>query len=485
MFSTSKLKSVDFYRKIPRDLTEASLAGAGLSIVAALSMMFLFGMELSSYLSVNTSTSIIVDKSSDGEFLRIDFNISFPALSCEFASVDVSDILGTNRLNITKTVRKFSIDPNLKATGSEFHSGPIPRVSNHGDDTEEEYGDGSILLTASTFEKYSHQHAILVVNFYAPWCYWSNRLKPSWEKAARTMRERYDPEMDGRILIARVDCTVDGDLCRRHHIQGYPSIRIFRKGSDVRDNHGHHEHESYYGERDTQSLISAMEALVASIPRQPHMLAVEDKSNHSANPAKRPAPLTSGCRVEGFVRVKKVPGNLVVSAHSGAHSFDASQINVSHVISRFTFGKHLSERMQTEVKRLTPYVGGSHDRLAGQAYVTSREDIDANVTIEHYLQVVKTEIVSRSSSKEFKLLEEYEYTAHSSLVHSLDIPVAKFHFEPSPMQVLVTEVPKSFSHFITNVCAIIGGVFTVAGILDAILHNTIRLVKKVELGKHM
>lgn len=31
-------------RKIPRDLTEASLSGAGLSILAALFMMFLFGM---------------------------------------------------------------------------------------------------------------------------------------------------------------------------------------------------------------------------------------------------------------------------------------------------------------------------------------------------------------------------------------------------------------------------------------------------------
>ena len=35
-------------RKIPRDLTEASLSGAGLSIVAALAMVFLFGMVCSS-----------------------------------------------------------------------------------------------------------------------------------------------------------------------------------------------------------------------------------------------------------------------------------------------------------------------------------------------------------------------------------------------------------------------------------------------------
>lgn len=44
-------------RKIPRDLTEASLSGAGLSIVAALAMMFLFGMVgtfLPSYLVIQS-----------------------------------------------------------------------------------------------------------------------------------------------------------------------------------------------------------------------------------------------------------------------------------------------------------------------------------------------------------------------------------------------------------------------------------------------
>lgn len=45
-----------------------------------------------------------------------------------------------------------------------------------------------------------------------------------------------------------------------------------------------------------------METIVAAIPRDSHVPALEDKSNHS----KRPAPLTSGCRIEGFVRVKKV-----------------------------------------------------------------------------------------------------------------------------------------------------------------------------------
>lgn len=484
MISASKIKSVDFYRKIPRDLTEASISGAGLSIVAALAMMFLFGMELNDYLTVNTSTSVVVDKSSDGDFLRIELNISFPALSCEFASVDVNDVLGTNRLNITKTIRKFSIDRNLVPTGSEFHAGPIPKLLNHGDEGDEEYGEGSVSLSSANFDQFAHQFPVVVVNFFAPWCYWSNRLKPSWEKTAQIMRERYDPDLDGRILLAKVDCTVEVDLCKRNHIQGYPSIRIFRKGSDTRNDHGHHDHEAYYGERDTDSLVAAMETLAAPIPAEANKLALENKSDNTTDSTKRPAPVTGGCRIEGFVRVKKVPGNLVISARSGAHSFDASQMNMSHVISHLSFGKKISARTFAEVYRFAPYLGASIDRLRGRVYITKHDETDAHVTIEHYLQIVKTEVVSRRGGREEKLIEEYEYTAHSSLVQSVHIPVAKFHFELSPMQVLVTENPRSFSHFITNVCAIIGGVFTVAGILDSMLHNTMRLVKKIELGKN-
>ncbi|XP_042028810.1 protein disulfide isomerase-like 5-4 isoform X1 [Salvia splendens] len=479
MFSTSKIKSVDFYRKIPRDLTEASLSGAGLSILAAFSMIFLFGMEFNDYMRVSTSTSIVVDKSSDADFLKISFNMSFPALSCEFASVDVSDVLGTNRLNITKTIRKYSIDSRLNPTGLEFHSGPVTKAVKHDEETDEEHGEGSVLLNGLNFDRISHKHAVLVVNFYAPWCAWSNRLKPSWEKAAKIIRERYDPEIDGRILMGKVDCTEAADLCKRNHIQGYPSIRIFRKGTDVREDHGHHEHESYYGDRDTDSLVKMVEDIVAPISLQSqgasNNIATEIKDD-----AKRPAPSAGGCRIEGFVRVKKVPGNLIISAHSVSHSFEASQMNMSHVISQFSFGKKITPRVMSDFKRLLPHFGGSHDRLNGLSYITNPSDSNANVTIEHYLQLVKIEVMTKS----YRLVEEYEYTAHSSLIHSPQVPVAKFHFEPSPMQVLITENTKSFSHFITNVCAIIGGVFTVAGILDSVLRNTIRMVKKIELGKN-
>lgn len=37
--------------------------------------------------------------------------------------------------------------------------------------------------------------------------------------------------------------------------------------------------------------------------------------------------------------------------------------------------------------------------------------------------------------------------------------------------------------FLTTSCAIIGGVFTVAGILDALLYQSFKVVKKLNLGK--
>ena len=66
----------------------------------------------------------------------------------------------------------------------------------------------------------------------------------------------------------------------------------------------------------------------------------------------------------------------------------------------------------------------------------------------------------------------------------IGLPGVFFMYDLSPIMVEYTEVRKSFAHFLTGVCAIIGGVFTVAGIIDNFLYRGLRsLEKKVELGK--
>lgn len=49
-------------------------------------------------MQTETKTQLVVDRSPQGDLLRINFNVSFPSLPCEFASLDVSDALGTVRV---------------------------------------------------------------------------------------------------------------------------------------------------------------------------------------------------------------------------------------------------------------------------------------------------------------------------------------------------------------------------------------------------
>ena len=59
-----------------------------------------------------------------------------------------------------------------------------------------------------------------------------------------------------------------------------------------------------------------------------------------------------------------------------------------------------------------------------------------------------------------------------------------FIYDISPILVQLTEYQHSFTHFLTSVCAIVGGVFTVAGMIDGLLYHGGRVIqKKMELGK--
>lgn len=299
--STGEIETVDSYRKIMRDFMETWFTGTRLTIIAAISFMLLFVLGLTDYLSVNTLSPVIVEKSSDGEFLQIDFNLSFPEVRCKFASVDVRDAFGMNMLNITKTLRKYSID----STTQEI---------------VEEIAEGSLKLNAGNFHRVLKQHPLAVVKFYAPWCYWSKRLEPTWEEAARNISGRYDTEAGEGILVGEVDCTVEKYLCRRYEIQGYPSIRIFRNGSDlvrmrINGNESSSKHESYYGDRDTDSLVKMMEDLVAPISVQ-----------SADRTSERPAGTKRGCRIEGSVHGKKASRNLIASARSAT---DGSRVYIA------------------------------------------------------------------------------------------------------------------------------------------------------------
>ena len=58
-------------------------------------MLVLFVVELFAFLSTTTETNVILDTNADTQ-LRINFNITLMDLACDYAAVDVYDVLGTN-----------------------------------------------------------------------------------------------------------------------------------------------------------------------------------------------------------------------------------------------------------------------------------------------------------------------------------------------------------------------------------------------------
>jgi hypothetical protein len=98
------------------------------------------------------------------------------------------------------------------------------------------------------------------------------------------------------------------------------------------------------------------------------------------------------------------------------------------------------------------------------------------------LQVVLTTVQPKDGHRG-GVYDAYEYIAHSHTYMSDAVPTAKFTYDLSPIQIVVKEENRKWYHFLTTTCAIVGGVFTIAGVLDSILYSTIKLAKKVELGK--
>ncbi len=57
-------------------------------------------------------------------------------------------------------------------------------------------------LTTDTFDREQHTHDIMIVNFFAPWCHWCQKLEPVWEKSAATMQQKHPN--DQRLVMAKV-----------------------------------------------------------------------------------------------------------------------------------------------------------------------------------------------------------------------------------------------------------------------------------------
>mmetsp|Transcript_64260 Transcript_64260/g.94085 ORF Transcript_64260/g.94085 Transcript_64260/m.94085 type:complete len:477 (-) Transcript_64260:454-1884(-) len=467
------LKSVDFYRKLKRDLqselTEASIAGAALSVVAALFMIGLVIAEFSAYLSVTTESKVILDHfdSSSDDTLQVNFNVSFPHLKCEYASVDATNFMGTHDAGLSARVSKVRLDKNGRTVGR--HDDTKQKEIRHTtDETPHEGPAISINLNTDIFEPTHQKYDIMLVNFFAPWCHWCQRLEPVWEKSGATIMQKHP---DAQIILAKVDCTHPSSesLCIKYRIDAFPTILVFRK-----DDTGKSEHESYHGERSIPAITGWAENFVKQLKREiPKTRTVDADKDGQAD-----SHTGVGCMISGLLHVQKAPGMLVIQAKSDGHEFNWETMDVSHTANHLSFGPFLSE---TDWMVMPPHIAASVGSLDDKSYAS---DQHVPTTHEHYVKVVKHEVKPPSAWK-VNSVQAYGYTVHSNNIQkSGEVPTVRLNYDILPIVVEFSEKKQAFYHFITQLCAIVGGVFTVAGIVASITDKGINMVKKKqELGK--
>jgi len=243
-------------------------------------------------------------------------------------------------------------------------------------------------------------------------------------------KSRYPDKADGRIRLAKVDCTAEAALCRAHFISAFPSLRVFRRGHDDLLVAGMREHEAYTGDRTKEALVAFADSLVPSAG-----------SPHTKNALLTAAPRTAGCNLAGFALVKKVPGTLHFTARAEGHSFDHAWMNLTHAVHSLYFGARPTQKKFNALKKLHP-AGLSPDwldKMGGSAYFSDRPQH----THEHWLSVVLTSIRPLRGGLGSSY-DAYEYNAVSNTFVSDSTPSARFSYGLSPVQVVVSEKPRQW-----------------------------------------
>uniref|UniRef100_A0A8C5B4V2 Endoplasmic reticulum-Golgi intermediate compartment protein n=1 Tax=Gadus morhua TaxID=8049 RepID=A0A8C5B4V2_GADMO len=188
-----------------------------------------------------------------------------------------------------------------------------------------------------------------------------------------------------------------------------------------------------------------------------------------------------GCQVYGFLEVNKVAGNFHFAPgksfqQSHVHvcftvhdlqSFGLDNINMTHMIKHLSFGKDYP---------------GIVNPLDGTD-VTAPQ---ASMMYQYFVKIVPT--IYMKAEGEVVKTNQFSVTRHEKVANGLigdqGLPGVFVLYELSPMMVKFTEKHRSFTHFLTGVCAIIGGVFTVAGLIDSLIYHSAKAIqKKIELGK--
>ncbi|KAL2937264.1 Endoplasmic reticulum-Golgi intermediate compartment protein 3 [Bienertia sinuspersici] len=176
-----------------------------------------------------------------------------------------------------------------------------------------------------------------------------------------------------------------------------------------------------------------------------------------------------GCNINGFLEVNKVAGTFHFIPGKTFHlsefhvnnliAVQKGNYNISHRINKLAFGDNFP---------------GIVNPLDGVQWLQETE----TGSYQYFLKVVPT--IYTNARRRTILSNQFSVTEHFKNAEPgryQTVPGVFFYYDLSPVKVNFMERRMSFLHFMTNVCAIVGGTFTVAGIVDSFVYHGRKAMK--------
>ncbi|KAI8092304.1 endoplasmic reticulum vesicle transporter-domain-containing protein [Gilbertella persicaria] len=196
---------------------------------------------------------------------------------------------------------------------------------------------------------------------------------------------------------------------------------------------------------------------------------------------KKLAQAQEGCRMHGTLSVNKLRGNFHFSAgralnNGRSHIHDMSSFvtneygqNFIHNIHLFQFGSQEYNLQKQKRTKSSTIIHPLEETMWGSS--------EAAIMYQYFLKIVPTEF-DFLNGKHLRTFQ-YSVSKQEQLVnHGGGLPGVFFMLDHSPMRIIYSETRPTFGSFLTSVCAIIGGIFSVASIIDSALYRAERISKQ-------
>lgn len=177
-----------------------------------------------------------------------------------------------------------------------------------------------------------------------------------------------------------------------------------------------------------------------------------------------------GCQLSGHLLLDRVPGNFHILARSKHHDLAPHQTNVSHQVNSLSIGSPYTARLVSEMKGIPAEVTSKMTPMNGNVYTTQ----NLHESYHHYLKVVSTGVPNLENTKAYQIIPSSQLSYYRNDM----VPEAKFVYDLSPISVSYRTSSRRWYEYMTSLFAIIGGVFTMVGLIESTIQATVNKAKR-------